>query len=88
MVPNNTLGLHWPTIRFFLDMKSTWKKRKQEFLSFVFRKRELFFVKPENFLTFRNKNPGTFNKSLKNHKMCLYISTTEEYIDILKIIDF
>ena len=44
MVQNNALGLHLPKTRFFLDMKTTRKKRKQKFLLFTFRKRELLGI--------------------------------------------
>ena len=52
MVLNNALGLPWPTIRFFLDIKATTKTRKQPFLLFAYRKSEVSsLLKSETFLT-------------------------------------
>ena len=44
MVPNNTLGLHCPKTRFFLDNENNQKKEKVKVSFIVFRKRELLGV--------------------------------------------
>ena len=69
MVLNNALGLPWPTIRFFLDIKASTKTRKQPFLLFAYRKREVSsLLKSE-----------TFGKSPRNHKIYVCISVLLEY---------
>ena len=56
------------------------KMRKQQFSLFVYRKREVFFLlKSENFLIIYKQKPGTFGKSLRNHKTCVCISVLLEY---------
>lgn len=74
MVPINALGWSWPTIRFFLNMKTTRKKKESKSFFYLFQeKRTSLPPKIRKFLTFRNKKA---------------LIILLEYIDIMKITDF
>ena len=78
-MPLDCLGLQ-SDFSYFPRHESYCKTRKQQFPLFVFRKREVFFLlKSEIFLTIYKKKPGTFGKSLRNHKTCVYISVLLDY---------